>query len=404
MTVPGTSSSPASAAQSLVATARRELALRGAGALSFRRLAAAGGVTPATLSYHLGSKTQILAALVEAERALDRERHAAWRARLDGLARFDPPALAALVELYLDEGAADEAAGGARLGSLVWADLLLRAHVDGDVAALVRPWIEERRAFWRGLLDGRIENPATWAEAILGYAADEGIHTLANGCRPDYRLLRRMAIERLARRLDPAARGGLDAAAVFDALVRRLDPAIGLPGPEAGSDLIAPGRRRDIAAAACAVILDEGAEAVTHRAVGERAGVPASTVAYHFRSGPDLLRAGQEMVYLVAQGRAPAPGEDSAERRYAVVVRGTLSIGLAAARDPSLAAQAIDLRRLRGENLFRTLRAGHARMQPLDGQVLALVAIGAGAVAGAEGAGPDRRQALLDWLAAPLAD
>ncbi|MCD9030848.1 TetR/AcrR family transcriptional regulator [Luteimonas sp. Y-2-2-4F] len=404
MTVSGTSSPSTSAAGSLVATARRELALRGAGALSFRRLAAAGGVTPATLSYHLGSKMRIVAALVEAERALDRARHAAWRARFDGLAWFDPPALAALVELYLDEGAADEAAGGARLGSLVWADLMLRAHVDEDVAGLVRPWIGERRAFWRDLLDGRIEDAGAWAEAILAYAADEGIHTLANGARPDYRLLRRMAIERLAHRLAPAARGGLGGAAAFDALVRRLDPAIGLPGPEAGSDLLAPGRRRDIAGAACALILDEGAEAVTHRAVGERAGVPASTVAYHFRSGPDLLRAGQEMVYLVAQNRAPAPGEDSVERRYAVVVRGTLSIGLAAARDPSLAAQAIDLRRLRGENLFRTLRPGRARLEPLDGQVVALVAIGAGALAGAEGGGPDRRQALVDWLTSPLAD
>ncbi|KLI99803.1 helix-turn-helix domain-containing protein [Luteimonas sp. FCS-9] len=406
MSSTGTSSphsSISATAESLIDAARHALALHGASALSVRRLAAAGGVTPATLSYHLGTKARIVRTLIEAECRLDQARHQAWLSRLAHLRWFDPAALAASVELYLDDAATPETAGGARLTSLIWADLALRAHVDADVAAMLRPWLQARRAFWRQLLEGRIDEADAWAEVLLAYTTDEGIHTLANGNRVDYRLLRRMAIERLAQRLAPSTRDGLTQAAVFDAQVHRLDPAIGLPGPEVASTLLAPGRRREIASAACAVILEDGTEALTHRAVGERAGLPASSVAYHFRSGADLLRAGQEMVYLVAQDRAPPPGEDSAERRYAVVVRGTLSIGLAAARDPSLAAQAIDLRRLRGENLFPRLRRdGLERLEPLDAQVVALVAIGAGALAGIDDALRARRQPLVDWLTAGI--
>lgn len=396
-------SSSASAAEPvadlLIATARRELALQGARALSLRRLAVAGGVTLATLSYHLGSKARILRTLVEAERELDRERHRAWFDRFAGVERFEPATLAALIELYLDESVGDEASGGGRLTSLIWADLVLRAGVDPETAALLHPWLEERRDFWRRLLADRIEEAGTWADAVIGYVTDEGVHALAIGERSDYRLLRRMTIERLSQRLDPAAHGSLGRIETFEILVRRLDPALDLPRPDSGSELLKPGRRRDIAFAACEVILEEGAEALTHRAVGERAGVPASTVAYHFRSGHDLLRAGQEMVYLVAQNRAPAPGEDSAERRGLVTIRGTLSISLAAARDPSLAPQAVDLRRLRGENLAQILKdQGHHRIDRLDAQTIAVAAIGAGALGAAHAAFGITPGDLVDWL------
>jgi len=386
-------------ADALIATARQELALRGARALSFRRQAAAAGVTLATLSYHLGSKAQILRTLVESERRADRLRHQVWLQRLAGLARFDPAAMAATIELYLDHAAADERSGGARLTSLIWADLVLRAGVDADIAPLLQPWLEERRAFWAQLFEGRIDAARTWADVVMAYVTDEGVHSLAIGDRADYRMLRRMAIERLSQRLDPDARCGLADADTFQALVRHLDPALGLAGADAGSALLLPGRRRDIAAAACAVILDEGAEALTHRAVGERIAMPASSVAYHFRSGHDLLWAGQQMVYLVAQGRFPAPGEDSIQRRYLATMRGTLSISLAAARDPSLAPQAIDLRRLRGENLFGVLHAqGHARLDGLDAQTAALMGLGATALAAAHAAAGIVPEALLDWL------
>ncbi|MGH1559788.1 TetR family transcriptional regulator [Caulobacter segnis] len=59
-----------------------------------------------------------------------------------------------------------------------------------------------------------------------------------------------------------------------------------------------------------AVIIAEGADAVTHRAIAARAGVANSTLAYHFPRQEDLLRAGA--VDMVARARqataAPARG------------------------------------------------------------------------------------------------
>jgi len=394
---------PATQADLLIAIARRELALQGSRALSFRRLAAAGGVTLATLSYHLGSKADIVQQLLDAERQRDARWHDIWQARLASVRQFDPATLAATVEGYLDDAQGEADAGAARLTSLIWADLLLRAGVDTDLAVRLRPWLQARRDFWRALLAGRIVDSVRWADAVFAYVSDEGVHGLALGANADYRLLRRMAVSRLARRLDPAQRDGLAGSSLFDALVRRLDPQLGLPGPQGDSALLAPGRRRDIAVAACDVILEEGAEAVTHRAVGERLGIPASTVAYHCRSGRDLLRAGQEMVYLVAQGRMPAPGVDSPERRQRVTMRGTLAISLAAARDPELVPQAMDLRRLRGENLVHILRStGYARVDGLDGQAAALAGLGATALAAADSGAVMAPGAVLDWLTEAL--
>jgi len=384
-----------SAPERLIEAARRELALGGLRSMSFRRLGEAAGTTSGALAYHLGAKARILADVVAAERARDRDWHEAWLARFAPLERLDPTAVAALREHYLDAASRDDA----RWTQLIWTDLMLRAPRDEDVRALMQPWLLERQAFWAGLFGGRIQDAAMWSLVIWAYTADEGVHSLAVGDNTDYRLLRRLAVERLSQRLDPAQRGAVVDA--FAGLVDRLDPGLGLPGRDADSDLQAPGRRHDIAVAACGVLLDEGVDGVTHRAVGERAGIPPSTVAYHFRGAPELVRAALAMVYLVAQGRAPAPAPDSLERRSAVVVRGTLSVALAAARDATLSGQSIDLRRLRGENYVHTLRdEGCTQIDNLDGQVASMVGIGSRALSGV--GGEEFFARMADWLLAHL--
>ncbi|WP_312085121.1 TetR family transcriptional regulator [Brevundimonas sp.] len=384
------SSSPP-ASERMMEAARRELAMGGLRSMSFRRLGEAAGTTAGALTYHLGAKAQILSDVVEAERARDRAWHGAWLARFTALDRLDATAVATLLEHYLEAISRDDA----RLTQMIWTDLLLRAPQDGDLQALMRPWFLERRAFWSDLFDCRIADAAMWGLASLAYTVDEGVHSLALGHDADYRMLRRLAVERLSHRLDPARRGPL--ARAFSGLVERLDPGLDLPGRDRVSDLQAHGRRHDIALAACGLLLDEGVDGVTHRAVGERAGIPGSTVAYHFRAAADLTRSALAMVYLVAQGRAPAPAPDSFERRGAVVVRGTLYFALAAARNETLAAQAIDLRRLRGENYVHTLREeGWIHVDGLDGQVAALAGIGAAALSSVDG--ENRFDALRSWL------
>ena len=377
----------------LIQVARGELARGGLRALSFRRLGEAAGTTAGALTYHLGAKADILAGLVVAERRCDADWRAAWGARFRGLDRLDDGAIATILEHYVEDAVRDDA----RLTQLIFSDLMLRSAVDAEAAALMAPWLQERRAFWRDLFEGRADEADSRAEAALAYVADEVIHSLANGDSPDYRLLRRMAMERLAQRLRPEARGGISEVAAFDALVRRLDPGVSLPGREADSDLLNGGRRGELAREACAVLMTEGLEAITHRAVGERAGAPASTVAYHFRSASDLLQAALGMVYLVAQGRATAPDIDAPEQRAMVVARGTQAVALAAARNPELKPYALDLRRLRGENLYHLLKAeGGETIDRLDAQTASIVGLGATALAGIEGV--SRATSLIDWM------
>lgn len=379
----------------LIDVARRELASGGLRSMSFRRLGEAAGATSGALTYHLGAKAQILADVVAGERTRDRAWHEAWLERFAPLGRLDANAVAALLEHYLEAITRDDA----RLTQLIWTDLMLRAPQDEEVKALMQPWRHERGDFWMRLLEGRIEDASMWGVALWAFVADEGVHSLALGDNPDYRLLRRMAVDRLSRRLDPAQRGGVDGA--FARQVDRLNPRLDLPGRDAVSDLQVAGRRHDIALAACGVLLDDGIDGVTHRAVGDRAGIPPSTVAYHFRAAPDLVRAALAMVYLVAQGRSPAPAPDSYERRAAVVVRGTLSVALAAARDAGLVQHSIDLRRLRGENYVHTLREdGCVHIDDLDGQVASLVMTGAGALSGLGDCGA--LDGLSAWLSKKL--
>ncbi|MBS0491952.1 TetR family transcriptional regulator [Phenylobacterium sp. NIBR 498073] len=381
-----TSSAPT--AERILEAARLRLAAGGFRDLTLRPLAEASGSTVAALTYHFGSKRALIERLVQAERQADAARHAAFLARFAGLRALAPAALVALLEHYLDE-----AAGRERVTSLIWCELLLAAVGDPEARDLVAPWIAERRAFWDAVFEGRIGDPQAWARACLGYVTDETAHGLAQQDSPDYRLMRAMTLERLAGR---GASLGLSEPAFFEAVVRRLDPALALPGP--ASQAPYAGRALDIAMAAGEVIVARGAEGVTHRAVGERAQAPASSVAYHFRTRLDLLRAGLTVIYLVAQGRL-APRQDQAEIE-AFVARGTVSVALAAARESELRPYAVDLRRLRGENLRR--RAAERLGRDLDlcaAQSASVARLGATLLARAEGSPPQSAE-LVDWMLA----
>lgn len=384
----------------LIEAARRELAHGGLRAMSFRRLGEAVGATSGALAYHLGAKAQILNEVVTRERRRDRRWHEEWLERLDGLERVDRQALAAILEQYLD--ALNQ--GEARLTQLIWMDLVLRAPREAEVASLVAPWIAERRGFWSQLFEGRIEDAAMWAGLAAAYVTDEGFNGLVVGDDLDYRLLRRMAIDRLSGRL---ARDGVGREPLFSRLVRRMDPRLDLPAGEVAADVMGPGPKREAALAACQVLVDGGAEALTHRAVAERAGLSRSAVGYYFRTSADLVRAAISGVYLIADGRAAPPpsppGANPLVWRGLAVVRGELAVVLAAARDPTLSPYVIDQRRWRGVNYVRLLRSkGYSGLDALDGQTASLIATGQTVLSDVDG--DDRRDLLVTWLIAPHKD
>jgi len=378
----------------IVAAARVRLAEGGFRALTFRPLAQDCGVTVAVLTYHFGVKARLVEDLVAAERAIDLAAHARFAARYAPLERLEPEALSSILEAWLEE-----AAGPWAITSRIFAELLLRAGADPEAQAAVVPWIEERQAFWRAFFAGRREAPEAWGLAVLGFLTDETIHSLAQGNLADYRLLRRMAAERLAGGF-PVVPPGLAQPAMFEAAVARLDPALALPDPGAPAEL-PKGRGGHIARAAAVTIMLDGADAVTHRAVGLRAGAAASTVAYHFQTQLDLLRAGLATIYLVAQDRVSLA--DGLDPRIAVAV-GTASVALLASRDRALTPFAIDLRRQRGVNLHNRLQILGAEGRRFDlcgAQALSVATLGATLLTYAQG----RREtddSLFSWLVGDL--
>lgn len=182
-----------------------------------------------------------------------------------------------------------------------------------------------------------------------------------------------------------------------------MDRHLDLPVGEAAIDAMGDGRRRQAALAACHVLIDGGAEALTHRAVAERAGLSRSAVGYYFRTATDLFRAAISGVYLIGDGRGslPAlpPGADPILWRGQAVVRGQLAVVLAAARDSSLIPYVIDQRRWRGVHYVRLLRSrGYSTLDALDGQVASMVATGQTILSDVDG--DDRRTPLINWLIA----
>lgn len=341
--------SPTGLAEQILAHARIRLAEGGFKALTLRPLAQACGFSLAAVTYHFGAKTQLVERLVTRERQIDRERHAEFAARFADLPSLLHGALTAVLEAYLD----DSAGPGAET-TMIWTELLLAGGWDVEARSVILPWIEERWAFWRTFFAGRLEGAEGWAAAAMSYVTDEAVHSLAQRKLEDYRLLRRMSLERWGGRF-PLTAPGLSQSAFFDAVVKRLDPGLALPEPDAPATALND-RRSNIAQAAAAVIVLDGVEAITHRAVADRAGVPASTVAYHFTNRMDLVRAGMATVYLIAQGKMALKDVEPG----LAVARGTVSVALAAARDADLLPFAVDLRRQRGANL-------HGRLPELGG-------------------------------------
>lgn len=378
----------------ILQAARQRLARSGFRGLTLRPLAQECGLTLAAVTYHFSVKARLIEQLAARERRLDRERHAAFAARFADLPVLTPAALSAALEAYLDE-----AAGPAALTTAIWTELLLNAAIDEEARAALAPWVEERWDFWRRFFTGRREDPDRWAAAAFGYASDEAVHGLVQRDRDDYRLLRAIGLERWAAGFPPIA-PGLSQPAFFEAVVARLDPAVALPTRARPGEALQdkPG---EIARAAAALIAQEGPDALTHRAVAERAGTPASTVAYHFNHRLDLLRAGLTAIYLAAQGRLELDGVE----RAAAVARGTVALALAATRDPNLTPFAIDLRRLRGENLHGRLPrmgADPARFDRCAAQAASVTLLGATLIAEAlgeagEGA-PYHVGRIFDWL------
>lgn len=381
--MPPAASAPAASA--IVAAARALVAQEGLRGLSLRKVAARAGVSVGGINYQVGSKADLVGRLLDEAVGAQRELHQAWLARLRAADLADPAVLATAICGYLDDNAAR------REQALAGCELVLEAGRDPQGQDEARALVEEETAFWRQAL-ARTPAGADLGLVIAGYVRDELAFSLAIGEDADYRLLRASVAARLAQRLAPSDGQGFEAG--FEAVVAAMDAkALDIRRLAAQAD----SRRAQIAQAVAGLIAEAGAAAVTHRAVAAAVGAPNSSVAHHFRTRQDLLRAGIEALYLGAVGSAAPQTGEAARRGGQALMHGTSALVLAAARDPDLRPFALDLRRRRGEYM-RPMTGPIAPARPLEPaahQAAAMAITGAGLGRQAAGDAPGSGEVVV---------
>lgn len=343
-----------------LADAALELCLeRGLGALSARALAERSGFSASAMTYHFGSRAN----LVQALQARVATRLTAWRAeQAAALERLGPSWMTtpAWVASTLEDLLARQRDGLA----LEW-ELEAEAELgEAGLAPGARQALVDMHAFWcwgaarTGATDEAAE---AWADLAAG---------LATALLPEPEPARRTAWT-------------FDALARLDARLRRADvgaAAQARPTAEAriGDPPVAEGARR-ILDAALRVVGEKGVDRITHRDVAAAAGVSLASTTYFFRTKSDLLYAAfddlhrrirAEVLESLEKGQTPPfsmPGIVDAATPIAWRVRAMEALQRAAARDPALQLRARDMLFTRGATSLSVLRgSGVADADALD--------------------------------------
>jgi DNA-binding transcriptional regulator YbjK len=368
------------------------VAEEGLGALTLRPLAQRTNTSVSALTYHFGVKDDLLRHLISTARTEDQAFFDGWRRRLDAVNSLSSVEMADLVEAILSDMVNCHQRRALFFSELVQAS----AHQPG-VDIMLLPWLDDRLRFWRDLT-GRLSPVADidMAEVLHAYAIDETVHALALEALPAYRWLRRLTVRRLFTGFVSAgpAAGDADLFRVFYDELGQLPDAFGVDHEAAALNH----KQAAIVGHISELIVSAGIEAVTHRAVAGRAGVAASTLAYHFRTQEDLVKAGLEDIIrrlqtqvsdLTADGGRQTFVREFGHRPYSSIeiARATFAVALSATRRPQLLACAADMRRRRGINLHKILKAEFPdpRFDPLAAQALSVAAIGQIVLSGSKG-------------------
>ncbi len=354
--------------QPTLRAALRLVAADGLKGLSLRPLAELLGTTAPALIRRFGSKDELVNVLVEAAIAQDGAFLDGWLARIRALGVRDGARMVEIADAILSDLAGPEAAR-----TRFYCELLQAAASRPELAESVATWSRRRLDFWRAATEGL--SRAELAEILHGFSIGEAAYSLVLQDVAAYRWLRRLNLRRLCCGLIPAdATLDLREYAVFRAA---LDDLFG--------DQTATAQMSESQAEAAghisALIIAEGADAVTHRAVAARAGLANSTLAYHFPKQEDLLRAGlDDIVIRVRRATGNAASDAPPDFNLTAVQSGraTFALALAAARMPSLKAVAADLRRQRGENsvFYYERQYGERAFDVVSCQAISLTAMG----------------------------
>jgi len=356
------------------------VAENGLDALTLRPLAQRLDVSVSSLTHRFGSKEALLAQLIAEARASEAETLSQWRARLSGADVFSPDALAESIDAILSELATAHARR-----SLFYCELVQISGPQPALWPLIAPWIEDRQTFWNALA-ARVHPQPAYALGVMlhAYVTDELAHALALERFADYGRLRRLGLKRLCGGLRGVDDARADQMSGDEVLAAHCIAVLGaLPGDIAVDHDAPPpkGVAAQLVGHISDLIVGEGAGAVTHRAVAARAGVASSTLAYHFRTQEDLIRAGLEDIIRRMTGDVKtlvSGGDVRMTNPYSAVeiARATFAIALWATRRPAMLACAADMRRLRGINLHKVLTRRLSGLDPLAAQAMSATGMG----------------------------
>lgn len=331
----------AHAAQPIVTVALEMIAAHGLTELTLRPLAEKVGLSLTALTQRMGSKEQLVAQVVASAMGQDELFRARWLDHLRAMAPAVAGMRALLAATILDDWVVNH-----RSLVCLLIDLVQDAGLHDSRSPALERWLEAVGLFWAEVLFDDAEQ----AEAALGYVLDEAGFTLFAHANPAYRMLRALCLHRLTGGLYPQPGEDVGKGPHLEHWIAALEPEQTYPDTPDRS------KRGSIAAQAGRLIVTRGLEALTHRSAAAAAGVPASTVAYHFGTRDDLMVAALHAVVtnfrqgLAENSDAPRPfhANFSLSRD---LVRATSIIAIAAARHPGLAHHALDMRRRRGENI-----------------------------------------------------
>lgn len=357
--------------QPILQAAMRLVETNGLRGLSLRPLAEHLGLTVSALSHRFGLKDELVGALIEAAVAQDAAFLDRWLDRIAAMQVRDGALMAEVADAILSDIAGPEA-----LRTRFYCELLQGAATRPDLIPAVAAWSARRLAFWRaacaGLAPLAPEGPDL-GEILHDFSMGDAAYGLAIGDLAAYRWLRRLNLRRLCCGLIPPDNAQeLRQYEVFRAALGELEPAGGATLTD---------WQAKVAGHISALIIAEGADAVTHRAIAARAGLPNSTLAYHFPRQEDLLRAGMADVSdRVRRATAPGPGGDAPEYQLTAIetARATFALALVVGRMPGLKAAAADLRRRRGENYvgYIARERGAAAIDVVSAQAISVTGTG----------------------------
>ncbi|ETI63229.1 TetR family transcriptional regulator [Sphingobium sp. C100] len=323
----------------IIDAARTVIAARGLAGMSLRTVAEQAEMSVGSISYRIGDRAALMAAVVEREIELLGQVSEDFKGRVRNVKPLSTDMLPDLVGAWLDQMAAE-----GRVSAIVTCELALLASRTPDILPSVPLLLDAAEVMWREMLRGHPDGERL-AWAIASYCMDERPFTVALCDILDYRLLRQSTIRGLLR----------DAGAAVDpgwsrwhmSLVDRL----AIPSADAldSADIVPQGVKADLADHIADLIVADGVDGLSHRAVAQRSGMAASSIAHHFPTHRDIVFSGVEAIYRrmraeirTSYGTAPGSG---------AVARLTHECALLATRNPAFLPFATDMRRRRAENV-----------------------------------------------------